>query len=170
MASSKWVDSRFGERLKAERERRRWTQPKMADLLSEKGIAPMHATTIAKIEAGSRSVRINEAVGIADLFEMSVDALLGRQEPDDTTFAFALVTLAGYVWDLNRQVVQAKQVAGDIADQLEDAGERFDSPHIEALQRVARDMEDQLEAAHAQARRIELITNQAIGAGEETQG
>jgi hypothetical protein len=39
----------------------------------------MHPTTVAKIEAGDRSVRINEAVGIADLFEVSLDSLLGRK-------------------------------------------------------------------------------------------
>jgi transcriptional regulator with XRE-family HTH domain len=39
----------------------------------------MHATTIAKIEAGTRSVRINEAVGIADLFDVSLDSLMGRK-------------------------------------------------------------------------------------------
>ena len=45
----------------------------------------MHATTIAKIEAGSRSVRINEAVGIADLFEVSLDTLLGRKSGPSAT-------------------------------------------------------------------------------------
>ena len=42
------------------------------------GIQPMHPTTIAKIEAGTRSVRINEAVGIAELFEISLDTLVGH--------------------------------------------------------------------------------------------
>jgi transcriptional regulator with XRE-family HTH domain len=94
MASSKWRDSRFGKRLKAERERRGWTQPQMANLLSEKGVAPMHATTIAKIEAGSRSVRINEAVGIADLFEVSLDSLLGRKpgtQGSDLTYRLSVL-------------------------------------------------------------------------------
>ena len=51
----------------------------MSDMLSDRGIAPMHATTIAKIEAGTRSVRINEAVAIADLFDVSLDFLSGRK-------------------------------------------------------------------------------------------
>jgi transcriptional regulator with XRE-family HTH domain len=78
--ASKWTDdTRFGERLKDERGHRGLTQPQLAKLLAEKGIKPMHATTIAKIEAGVRSVRINEAVGIADLFGVSLDSLLGRR-------------------------------------------------------------------------------------------
>jgi len=43
----------------------------------------MHWTTIAKIEKGERSVRIDEAAGIAELIETSVDALPGRAVPDD---------------------------------------------------------------------------------------
>ncbi len=39
----------------------------------------MYATTVAKIEAGERSVRIDEAAGIADLLEVPLDWLLGRQ-------------------------------------------------------------------------------------------
>jgi len=35
-------------------------------------------STISKIEAGDRAVRIDEAAGFADLFGTSTDALLGR--------------------------------------------------------------------------------------------
>jgi transcriptional regulator with XRE-family HTH domain len=79
MGSEKWTDKRFGKRVKAKRDARGWSQADMAKMLSDRGIHPMHPTTVAKIEAGDRSVRINEAVGIADLFEVSVDSLLGRK-------------------------------------------------------------------------------------------
>jgi hypothetical protein len=36
-------------------------------------------TTIAKIEAGDRAVRIDEATAIAHVFEVSLDSLLGRK-------------------------------------------------------------------------------------------
>ena len=94
MASTKWIDDRFGNRLKAERERRGWTQPELAQMLSNKGIEPMHATTIAKIEAVRRSVRINEAVGIADLFGVSLDSLLGlkwRPKGDEIDYALRVL-------------------------------------------------------------------------------
>ena len=78
MGRQKWTDDRFGERLRTERERRKWSQAQMATMLADRGVQPMHPTTIAKIEAGDRSVRINEAVEIADLFEMSLDTLVGR--------------------------------------------------------------------------------------------
>lgn len=39
----------------------------------------MHATTVAKIEAGERGVRIDEAVGIADVLGVPLEWMLGRQ-------------------------------------------------------------------------------------------
>ena len=61
MGNRKWTDDYFSKRLRAEREQRGWSQADMAKRLSAKDI-PMHWTTIAKIEAGDRSVRIVEAV------------------------------------------------------------------------------------------------------------
>ena len=71
--------------------------------------------------------------------------------------------------DAERQIGQAQGAATDIEDQLEDVRERFNSPHVEALQRVARDLAGDLQAAQAQARRMDSIARQAIvEAGEET--
>jgi transcriptional regulator with XRE-family HTH domain len=83
----------FRKRLKSERDRRGWSQADMAKMLSDKEI-PMHPTTIAKIEAGDREVRIDEAAGIADLFGVSLDALLGRKGMEDDQ-SHALSVLAG---------------------------------------------------------------------------
>ena len=48
----------------------------------------MYATTVAKIESGDRAVRVNEAAVLADLFKLSVDALLGRLVPkNDARYA-----------------------------------------------------------------------------------
>ena len=69
---------RFGQRLKDERTRRKWSQAKLAKMLTDKGI-PMIGTMIHKIEAGDRTVRIDEAAGIADLLDVSLDSLVGRR-------------------------------------------------------------------------------------------
>ena len=102
--------------------------------------------------AGDWSVRINEAAGIANLFKGSLDSLLG---------------LSGYAGDAKRQIVQARGVAAAVEEILEDAVQRFDSPHIEALVRLAHDMAEQLDAAEAQAQQIDSITTQAITAAVE---
>jgi transcriptional regulator with XRE-family HTH domain len=72
------VETSFRERMKHERERRRWSQADLSKLLQGRGLEHIYPTTVAKIESGERAVRIDEATAIADLFEVSVDVLLGR--------------------------------------------------------------------------------------------
>lgn len=72
------VATQFGKRLRTERERRGWSQAELAKLLAGKGI-PAHPTTIAKLEAAERHAKMRELVGLADIFGMSVDTLLGRR-------------------------------------------------------------------------------------------
>ena len=69
------VGDQFRERLRSERVRRDWSQSDVAKMLSDKGIDGIYPTTIAKIEAGDRAVRIDELLAIADLFEVSLDGL-----------------------------------------------------------------------------------------------
>ena len=54
----------------------------IATLLSDKGFA-IFPTTVAKIESRGRAARIDELVAVADLFGISVDALLGRSPKGD---------------------------------------------------------------------------------------
>lgn len=154
MASSKWIDEQFGQRLKERRKDKRWTQPQMAKMLADLCSQSIDPTTIAKIEAGKRSVRINEAVAIAALFEVSVDGLLGRQGPDDATLTLAMTTLMDYAGDAGRQIVEAQRTATDIDDQLENIEESFDPPHIKHLQHTAHDMTGHLKEARALATKL----------------
>jgi transcriptional regulator with XRE-family HTH domain len=82
------AENRFRERVKQERIGHHLSQADLAKLLRHKGLEKIYATTVAKIESGDRSVRINEAEALADLFEMSIDALLGRTAPkNDVRYA-----------------------------------------------------------------------------------
>jgi ribosome-binding protein aMBF1 (putative translation factor) len=85
----KWTEDHFAKRLRAEREHRGWSQAEMAKMLSDRGI-PMDWTTIAKVEKNDRSVRIDEAAGIADLFGTSVDELLGRKVAPERHMTYPL--------------------------------------------------------------------------------
>jgi transcriptional regulator with XRE-family HTH domain len=98
----------FRKRLKDERESREWSQAHLAELLS-KIVGKTHPTTIAKIEAGDRTVRIDEATAIADIFEVSLDSLLGRTAGVENDPTYALRALrekaeryVGEVGALNR--------------------------------------------------------------------
>jgi hypothetical protein len=65
----------------------------MAKLLRAKGLG-VHTTTVAKIEAGERAARIDEIAAVADLFEVSIDALLGRTGSQRRDAAFLVSVLA----------------------------------------------------------------------------
>jgi transcriptional regulator with XRE-family HTH domain len=149
MARSKWVDTRFGQDLKRMRDERRWTQPQMADMLSAKRIAPMHATTLAKIEAGSRSVRINEAVAIADLFEVSLDSLLGREPGPRRDLHYALGALLDAVYTSQTQL---HRTAKSLHERLQDIPSGFGG--YDSLSRLARDVSGQLDGAQKMLDRL----------------
>lgn len=89
MGKNERMVTQLRKRLREERERRGWSQAHIAKLLSDNGI-PMYATTVAKVEAGERAVRIEELAGIADLFEVSLDGLLGRNHNPAEDLAFTL--------------------------------------------------------------------------------
>lgn len=102
------TESYFGKRVKTERESRKWSQAKMANVLSDTGIPMVHPTTIAKIEAGDRAVRIDEAAAIADVFGVSLDALLGRKGMEDDA-SHAMTTLADEAGQLMPVVTQVRE-------------------------------------------------------------
>lgn len=120
MGSHKWIDEQFGKTVRAQREQRGWSQADMAKMLSDKGIQPMHPTTVAKIEAGDRSVRINEALGIADLFEVSVDSLLGRKHlTQDEELAQRLRELHGLA---DRYISEIRVMSIEVMDRVPAVG------------------------------------------------
>jgi transcriptional regulator with XRE-family HTH domain len=79
MGSTDAMDSDFRKNIRTERESRKWSQARVAKLLSDKGIDSIFTTTIAKIELGERPAKLNEAAALADVFGVSLDALIGRR-------------------------------------------------------------------------------------------
>ena len=65
-------------------------------MLQNRGFEHIYSTTVAKIESGERAVRIDEAAALADLFDVSVDALLGRNVERTGNLAYA----CGPCWNL----------------------------------------------------------------------
>jgi transcriptional regulator with XRE-family HTH domain len=84
--------------MRAHRERLGWSQADLAKRLSDTGVPGVYPTTIAKIEAGDRAVRVDELDGLATVFGASVDLLLGRYgDRDELTLA------AGNLQELARE-------------------------------------------------------------------
>ena len=85
------VDDLLRDNLRNERERRKLTQTQVAEMLLPR-VRSMHTSTVAKIEAGTRAVHADELSAYADIFGVSVDALLGRTR-DGTDLAWAVAKL-----------------------------------------------------------------------------
>ena len=116
MANKKWTEHHFSKALKDQRDGRNLSQDQLAKLLAEKDIH-MHWTTIAKIEKGERSVRIDEAAAIADIFDMSVDALLGRKPSAQRDLDDALSALVDAVFTSRNEVRRvSKTIQGRLHD------------------------------------------------------
>jgi transcriptional regulator with XRE-family HTH domain len=118
MGVNEQVETGFRDTLRHERKERGWSQAHVAKLLSGKGLA-VYPTTVAKIEAGERAVRVDEIVAVADIFDVSVDALLGhsvqRARAGDKGLTFnALARLVQHT------VGQAESLEATLRDRLAD--------------------------------------------------
>lgn len=72
----------IGERVKKFREARGWSQNQLAKELSARpSIDSFYAMTVKRIEDGQRELKLNEAIELASLYEVTLDALL---RGDDT--------------------------------------------------------------------------------------
>ena len=66
-----WWEKMFGQRVREWRKARNWSQEYLAEELNLHGF-DMHQTTVAKIERGTRPLRVSEAVAIASIFSVPV--------------------------------------------------------------------------------------------------
>ena len=155
MAVQSAVEARFRQRVKKQRDRRDWSQADVAKMLGDKGIKGIYPTTVAKIESGERAVRIDEATALADLFEVSLDALVGRkQNSQEDELAYLLRLLRDTARDSSEQVGATMET---IRDQLEELPGEFDG--ADALQRVGSDTwRTHLPAALEALIRLEALT------------
>lgn len=99
--------------MRAERKARNLSQADLAKALNAVTEQDWHTTTIAKIEAGERSVRIDEAAAIADIFELSLDGFLGRNKSPRETAMYSARALSG-------SISQATYQLGSIHETLRD--------------------------------------------------
>jgi transcriptional regulator with XRE-family HTH domain len=116
MAKTKWTEDYFRKGLKAERERRGLTQEKMAELFKAEGLN-LHWSTIAKIETGDRSVRIDEAACIADIFKVSLDTMVGRMTTGDRD---ELYTERALVHEAGHTTAIAESLESSLRDRIAD--------------------------------------------------
>jgi transcriptional regulator with XRE-family HTH domain len=78
-------EKRFGEVVRGWRQDRNWSQEDVAEKLRHQGFE-MHQTTIAKLERGTRPLRVAEATAIAKVLGMPIMAVFEVSLPGDRSF------------------------------------------------------------------------------------
>jgi transcriptional regulator with XRE-family HTH domain len=73
------VEAAIGQRVRAHREERGWSQAHLGKLLADFG-APMNQPMVYKLEHGSRPLRVNEVQALAFAFDVTMDELLRDKE------------------------------------------------------------------------------------------
>jgi len=118
MANQPAIELRFRQRLLYERTAREWSQVHLSKLLKAKGVG-VSSTAIAKIEAGTRTVSMAEAAAIADVFEVSLDTLLGRDRRPE---ADMLYTVRSAIATAQQASVQLSGIAEQLSERIAELG------------------------------------------------
>lgn len=138
------TETRFRERVAVERKRRKLSQADVAKMLNDRGVSGFYSTTVAKIEAGDRTVRIDEAVAIADIFGVPLDELIGRQLDEQTrSLAYVIQAVTRTMHQAAPAVTGLKRELAEISAELG----AFDFDGRAELAAAARECHDALDRA-----------------------
>lgn len=75
MAEETAINRRFRENMRYIREEKGWSQGELSRRLLESGWSVFHQTTITRIESGSRQVRLDEAIAIANALHVTLETM-----------------------------------------------------------------------------------------------
>jgi transcriptional regulator with XRE-family HTH domain len=142
-----------GQRVRAEREHRGWTQAEFAERLKGEGIF-LHPSAIAKIEDRNaeqpRIVKLREAMAFAKVFDITVDALIAAKAPPTEAEA-RIVRARAAVEDASRKVHVAQAKIDTITRELADIDRRaplIPNPFPSAEGRQTERLERMLDGAY----------------------
>lgn len=155
MAEESGLNRRFRENMRREREARGWSQGELAKQLTQAGWAALgHQTTIGRIENGTRPVKLDESVAIAETFGVDLmtmtfemDAYLFRMTEQTTMKMRGDLSLAGLDY-LQQQLELRRAVEGKpegvVAEDMERAQTILsETPGDAAMAEILGQMEDQ---------------------------
>lgn len=113
----------IGRIIRAHRMRLGWSQQELAERMIAGGFAGIIQTTVAKVEAGTRPLRLSEFVGFAHALGMPWQAMLAQQEP--------LLDERDPLADLERRVGAAQVLEDDALEQLREGIESMSALYAE---------------------------------------
>ncbi|WP_280909305.1 helix-turn-helix transcriptional regulator [Leucobacter exalbidus] len=113
----------FARRLREERVRIDMSQAELAQKLSVHYDIKLDASAVARIERGERGVKLDEAVGIAQILDTELEALLDSATSIDralrrqrTELALAKVKLAAMQDEVTELALNVENLEQEIAD------------------------------------------------------
>lgn len=121
-------EKNFGDNVRHWRRERNWSQEELADKLRSEGF-DLHQTSVAKIERGTRPLRVAEAAAIATIFRV----------PPLAVFLGSPQTEARSPLDqLNDIIASAQNLLGQMKDEMSRSAGRYvdQEAHVLALARM----------------------------------
>jgi len=102
------------------------------------------------------------AAALAELFDMSLDAMLGKAMPDESSLTFALMNVSSYAAIAARHIATAQGNASDLDEILEDIEDRFQISEVPELMRLTEKAERNLDSAKRIYDRVASIATDVI--------
>lgn len=119
---------RVRQNVKHLRESRYLSQADLASQLARRGVPGMHPQTIAKIESGTRALKFTEAVQLAAVLEVQLDAL--AYAGDDAVQLFEMEQAAA---DVNWALDEAKSALSRLELVLDGLHEHIARAHADGV-------------------------------------
>ncbi|MGO9926553.1 MAG: helix-turn-helix domain-containing protein [Mycobacterium sp.] len=120
-----WEKS-FGDKIRQWRRERNWSQEDVAAHLRDQGF-DMHQTTVAKIDSGTRPLRVAEALALGHIFKVPALAIFEGPGPEDQPENIA---------ELQRELDMAEQSAGHRRDEIDSAAEYY-AAEVSRIKQIA---------------------------------
>jgi transcriptional regulator with XRE-family HTH domain len=109
-----WEKS-FGEKVRQWRRARNWSQDDLAHRLRSRGF-DMHQTTVAKIERGTRPLRVAEAAAIAFIFRVPPLAVFMGPPPEKLPWS---------IRDMHETIEMAESHLAELKEEMESSAKTY---------------------------------------------
>lgn len=133
-------EQRFAQLVRERREANGWSQEELARRVSAATGSPFHQTAVTRLESGSRNIRLNEVVALAEVLYIDLGPLAQKMNDQNETERNVLFTLEHARATLMEQ--------NDLAFKLREDMENLSTRYAKALNQIA-DTQDHIQHLNA---------------------